>query len=97
MIWHKRSDEKRTVNVEYPFIEQKLFYFIQVSWTEHFMISVFVNTDGNLDTWKILLNMFQIIWNCLSQIFIGGICLFRCLCVNPYLSILFQSSILTMV
>ena len=47
-------------------------------------------TPGNQPTtWKIFVKngqgVFQISFNCFNQIFNLGICLFRCLCVNPYL------------
>ena len=67
--------------------------------SEHYMISAIIATEQSI--WKIfvkhLWGVFQISHNCLSQRFNSYICLFRCLCVNPYLSILFQSEVWGMV
>ena len=43
-IVDKRSDEKWTGNTVYPFVAWKLFSGIQVSSTDHYMISAFINT-----------------------------------------------------
>ena len=40
----KRSDEKRTGNGTCPFFEWKSFFGIQVTWSNHFMISAIVDT-----------------------------------------------------